>query len=77
MCAFSVCLLVIVNCQDFSTKTLGGCILLKIDPNHAYEVFFDIYIFYRCQKKIHMFHLDKIRVSYGHSEALMIDWGYH
>ena len=40
MCAFSVCLLVTINCQDFSADTLGGCILLKIDPNEAYEVFF-------------------------------------
>ena len=65
MCAFSVCLLVTVNCQDFSPKISSGCILLKIDPNEAYEVFFNVYIFCECQKTSHMFDLDKGGVCYG------------
>ena len=44
----------------------NGHNFLKNDPNWAYEVFYDIYQKFKCQKTPQMSNLDHIRVSYGH-----------
>ena len=58
-----------LNAQFSYQQSSNGHNLVKTCPKEAYEVFLDIYIFFRCQKTSHMQHLDDFELGYGHLKA--------
>ena len=46
--------------KKLGSKLKNGNNFLKNDPNRAYEVFFDIYIFSGCQKTPHLPNFEEV-----------------